>query len=46
MKPNKSSSIDETANRERPVPFYNWLNIRESLPQNINRPNLENWLLL
>ena len=25
MKQYKSSSIEETANRERPVPFYNWL---------------------
>ncbi|MFB7159873.1 MULTISPECIES: hypothetical protein [unclassified Lysinibacillus] len=25
-----SSSIEETANSERPVPFYNWLNERDS----------------
>ncbi|MGN4123492.1 helix-turn-helix domain-containing protein [Lysinibacillus sphaericus] len=39
------SSIEETVNRERPVPFYNWLKERGSRPQVINRPgNLENWL--
>lgn len=27
-KSNKSSYIEETPNRERPVPFYNWLNER------------------
>ncbi|MGE7094242.1 hypothetical protein ACQKII_22990 [Lysinibacillus sp. NPDC048646] len=43
---NKSSSIEETANRERPVSFYNWLNERDSLPQTIVQcaPALENWL--
>ncbi len=25
MKLSKTSSIEETADRERPVPFYNWL---------------------
>ena len=30
MKLSKSSSIEETEDRERPVPFYNWLNERES----------------
>ena len=39
-----SSSIEETAERERPVPFYNWLNERDSRPQINSRPNLENWL--
>ncbi|WP_374966032.1 helix-turn-helix domain-containing protein [Lysinibacillus sp. RS5] len=40
-----SSSVEEKAHRERPVPFYNWLNERDSLPQsNSSRPNLENWL--
>ncbi|MGE8000793.1 hypothetical protein ACQKOF_19390 [Lysinibacillus sp. NPDC093190] len=32
-KSNESSYIEETANRERPVPFYNWLNERHSRPQ-------------
>jgi len=40
----KSSSIEETANRERPVPFYNWLNERDSRSEVSSRPNLENWL--
>lgn len=29
VKPNKSSSIEETPVKERPVPFYNWLNERK-----------------
>ncbi|WP_053596138.1 MULTISPECIES: hypothetical protein [Lysinibacillus] len=33
LKPNKSLSIEETTSKERPVPFYNWLNERDSLPQ-------------
>ncbi|MED4701592.1 helix-turn-helix domain-containing protein [Lysinibacillus capsici] len=44
MKQYKSSSIEETANRERPVPFYNWLNERDSRSEICSRPNLENWL--
>ncbi|MEQ6856377.1 helix-turn-helix domain-containing protein, partial [Lysinibacillus capsici] len=41
----KSSSIEETADRERPVPFYNWLNERDSRTEICSRPgNLENWL--
>ncbi|MEF7494333.1 helix-turn-helix domain-containing protein [Lysinibacillus sphaericus] len=44
MKLSKSSSIEETANRERPVPFYNWLNERDSRSEKCSRPNLENWL--
>jgi len=44
MKPNKLPSIEETPYKERPAPFYNWLEERESLPQSICRPNLENWL--
>ncbi len=28
----KSSSIKETSYKERPVPFYNWLNEGDSLP--------------
>ncbi|MEK5330294.1 hypothetical protein [Lysinibacillus sp. FSL W8-0992] len=37
-KPSKASSIEETANRERPVPFYNWLNERDVRTQVINKP--------
>ncbi|MEK8196285.1 MULTISPECIES: helix-turn-helix domain-containing protein [unclassified Lysinibacillus] len=44
MKQYKSSSIEETANRERPVPFYNWLEDRDSRVEICSRPNLENWL--
>ncbi|MET4563594.1 putative transcriptional regulator [Lysinibacillus parviboronicapiens] len=33
VKLSKSSSIEETPVKERPVPFYNWLNERDSLPQ-------------
>lgn len=29
VKPNKSSSIEKTAERKRPVPFYNWLKERD-----------------
>ena len=39
-----SSSIEETADRERPVPFYNWLNECDSRSEICSRPNLENWL--
>ncbi|WP_433596562.1 helix-turn-helix domain-containing protein [Lysinibacillus xylanilyticus] len=43
----KSSYIEETVNRERPVPFYNWLNERDDRTQAIyNRSsNLDNWLI-
>jgi len=46
LKPSKSSYIEETPYKERPVPFYNWLNERDSLPQSIvhGEPSLENWL--
>ncbi|MEK3728598.1 helix-turn-helix transcriptional regulator [Lysinibacillus sp. FSL W8-0953] len=44
VKPNKSSHIEETPVKERPVPFYNWLKEKDSLPQTICRPTLENWL--
>ena len=44
MKLSKSSSIEETADRERPVPFYNWLNELDSRSEICNRSNLENWL--
>ncbi|WNO29731.1 HTH domain-containing protein [Bacillus phage SDFMU_Pfc] len=45
VKPYKSSSIEETADRERPVPFYNWLNERDSRSEICSsRLNLENWL--
>jgi len=45
-KPSKSLSMDGKAHRERPVPFYNWLNERDSLPQSIvhSEPSLDNWL--
>ncbi|MFD4491634.1 helix-turn-helix domain-containing protein [Lysinibacillus fusiformis] len=33
VKPDKSSSIEETPVKERPVPFYNWLTGRDSHPQ-------------
>ncbi|MFU8647444.1 helix-turn-helix domain-containing protein [Lysinibacillus sp. RSDA_15] len=40
------SFIEETADRERPVPFYNWLENRDRLPQSIGHcePSLDNWL--
>ncbi|UNT55170.1 MULTISPECIES: helix-turn-helix domain-containing protein [Lysinibacillus] len=44
MKQHKLSSIEETVDRERPVPFYNWLEDRDSRTEICNRPNLENWL--
>ncbi|MFF2793551.1 helix-turn-helix domain-containing protein [Lysinibacillus xylanilyticus] len=43
-KSNKSLSIEETPSKERPVPFYNWLNERDGLPQLISRTSLDNWL--
>ncbi|WP_193767187.1 hypothetical protein [Lysinibacillus parviboronicapiens] len=45
MKPNKSSSIEETPSKQRPVPFYNWLKERDSRPQSNTRPTIDNWLL-
>ncbi|MCK1988454.1 helix-turn-helix domain-containing protein [Lysinibacillus fusiformis] len=40
-----SSSIEETADRERPLPFYNWLNERDKYQRSVgSRPNLDNWL--
>lgn len=39
-KSNKSSSIEETPYKERPVPFYNWLNEREKYPQVINNGHI------
>ncbi len=36
--------IEETQNRERPVPFYNWLKERDSRAEICNGPNLENWI--
>ncbi|MFD4492943.1 helix-turn-helix domain-containing protein [Lysinibacillus fusiformis] len=44
VKLSNSSSIEETAYRERPVPFYNWLEDRDSRSKICSRPNLENWL--
>ncbi|MEA0563498.1 helix-turn-helix domain-containing protein [Lysinibacillus irui] len=45
VKPYKSSSIVETPVKERPVPFYNWLNERDSHPHSNTRPTIDNWLL-
>ncbi|WP_369436227.1 helix-turn-helix domain-containing protein [Lysinibacillus fusiformis] len=33
MKSSKSSSVEDKTHKERPVPFYNWLNERDSFPQ-------------
>ena len=44
-KVNNSPSIEETPPKERPVPFYNWLNERDSRPQLNTRPTIDNWLL-
>lgn len=46
MKVTNSSSIEETADRERPVPFYNWLEERSNYPHSVGSSsgNLENWL--
>ncbi len=46
VKPENSSSIEETPVKERPVPFYNWLEERSNYPQNVGSSpsNLENWL--
>ncbi|MCT6815018.1 MAG: helix-turn-helix domain-containing protein [Lysinibacillus fusiformis] len=44
VKPDKSSSIEVTPYQERPVPFYNWLNERDSRPQSISTDSLDNWL--
>jgi len=44
VKLSKSPSIEETTDRERPVPFYNWLNERDSRSEICNRPNLDIWL--
>jgi len=44
IKLNKSSHIEETAENKRPVPFYNWLEDRDSRAEICSRPNLENWL--
>lgn len=44
VKPDKSSSVEETSVKERPVPFYNWLNERDSRPQSISTALLDNWL--
>ncbi|MFJ5768165.1 helix-turn-helix domain-containing protein [Lysinibacillus sp. NPDC093210] len=43
-KSSKSSSIEETHTKERPVPFYDWLNERDSSAQICSKPYLENWL--
>ncbi|MFB7159269.1 helix-turn-helix domain-containing protein [Lysinibacillus sp. NPDC056232] len=41
---NKPSYIEETVNREHPIPFYNWLEERDSCTQINRRSNIENWL--
>jgi len=43
---NKSTYIEETTYKKRPVPFYNWLKERNILPQSIalGEPSLNNWL--
>lgn len=43
-KVSKPSSVEDRAHTGRPVPFYNWLEERESRTEICNRPNLENWL--
>lgn len=43
-KSNQSASIKEIPVKERPVPFYNWLNEHDSRSEICSRPNLENWL--
>ncbi|MGE7687897.1 hypothetical protein ACQKMI_01670 [Lysinibacillus sp. NPDC097214] len=43
-KSDKSSYIEETVNRKRQVPFFNWLNERDERTQINSRPNIENWL--
>ncbi|MCL1695140.1 hypothetical protein [Lysinibacillus sp. BPa_S21] len=42
-KSDNSPSIEETPCKERPVPFYNWLDERDSLPQSFVyvEPSLE-----
>ncbi|MGA3678146.1 hypothetical protein [Lysinibacillus sp. RS5] len=45
-KSNKSSYIEETVNRERPVQVYNWLEERDSRTQLVQcEPAFDNWLL-
>ncbi|MDM5231503.1 helix-turn-helix domain-containing protein [Lysinibacillus pakistanensis] len=46
VKPNKSSTVEGKVKRERPVPFYNWLNERDGLSQSIvhDEPSIDNWL--
>lgn len=44
-KTTKSLTVEGKAHNKRPVPFYNWLEEHDGLPQSISsRPNLENWL--
>ncbi|WP_025114184.1 helix-turn-helix domain-containing protein [Lysinibacillus fusiformis] len=42
MKLSKSSSIEETTDRVRPVSFYNWLEDRDSQAEICSRPNIDN----
>ncbi|MCY9547271.1 helix-turn-helix domain-containing protein [Lysinibacillus xylanilyticus] len=44
IKPNKSSSIEETQSKKRPVPFYDWLNERACRSEICNRLSVYNWL--
>ncbi|UPW81891.1 helix-turn-helix domain-containing protein [Lysinibacillus sp. Ag94] len=44
-KSNKSSSIEETPFKERPVPFYNWLKERDGHSQSNTSPTIDNCLL-
>ncbi|WEA38044.1 helix-turn-helix domain-containing protein [Lysinibacillus fusiformis] len=44
VKHDKSPSIEETPVKERAVPFYNWLNVRDSRAEVCSRPNIENWM--
>lgn len=40
----KSSSVEDKAHKERPMPFYNWLNEHDSYSEICSRPDIENWL--
>ena len=39
-----SLTVEDKAHNERPVPFYNWLNERDSRPQINNYRPIDNWL--
>ncbi|MGE7113160.1 hypothetical protein [Lysinibacillus sp. NPDC047702] len=44
--PSKSSRIEETPYKKRPVPFYNWLEERDGHTRSIvhGELSLDNWL--